>query len=957
MGTPPTSALDSVATQVLANRILGIAEEMSATLIRASFSPNIKERADCSTAVFDSEGRVIAQAQRIPIHLGSMLGVIHRIQGRPMRAGDMFLANDPYVADGQHLPDLNLVAPLILDGQVTAFVASIAHHSDVGGMLPGSESAACRSIYQEGIRIPPVRLVREGDLEEDLVETILLNSRAPTDRLGDLKAQVAANRVGIDRLTVTCREQGMEKVAAAMQGFLAYTERRFRQAVHERMQEGTFQADDWLDEDGPGSPPVPIRLRLEVHAGHLSFDFAGTGPQLGAGRNVPFSGLAATIYTVCKSLIDPGLPPNSGYYDAISIQAPRGSLVNPLPPAAVGARSLTCGVLGDVIAGALSGAMPENAVGCSGPHAQLVLSGTDETGGYFVDYETYAGGTGARPTHDGLDSVRIHASGASNLPVEALELAFPLRVERYQLREDSGGPGQFRGGMGVRRDYVMLRDAEVSLSGERQVIPAHGVQGGCRGLGGEFRINGQRVPGTVAARQLRAGDVLTLLTPGGGGFGRPEDREVRALLQDLEQEKVSMDRSGSDYRRPDLTHTQFGQKGVREPIEQRWSADWARAEFAGCRDQIYVDVASRGLLPNRARAALDAHLEDAQLHGATKNWWFEIVERARERLGGLLRARASEIAFTKNTSEGLNIVAHGLDWRAGDNVVIGGESEHPNNIYTWLNLHSQGVDVRVVPTRTGRVDVEDLAGAMDSGTRVCAVSWVNFQPGARTDLARLSKHCRKRDVLLMVDGAQAVGVLDADVIRDGIDAMAAPTSKGLLGLYGMGFLYCSEEWCERLRPTYLSRYSVDLGDQPEEVMGARNFKMAEGARRFEIGNFNYAGAFALDASLSLLQEVGTSAIQEHVLSLSRKLVSGLQERRFPVEVTDESDLSHIVCVGQWEPGQYSAAPWVRRLADRLEAERVRASVRRGTLRFSLHLWNTMSEVDRILEILDLDSTS
>lgn len=540
--------LDSVSTQVLATQLLGIAEEMSATLIRAAFSPNVKERADCSTAVFDASGRVIAQAQRVPIHLGSMQGAVEHLRGRDMRAGDMFVANDPYAAGGQHLPDLNLVAPLVLDGRLVAFVASIAHHSDVGGMLPGSESAACRSIFQEGIRIPMVRLVRQGRLDDDLMGIVLLNSRAPTDRMGDLQAQIAANRTGIERLTAVCRGVEAEVVAAAMEGFLAYTGRRFRQAVGEHLNEGVFEAEDWLDQDEPAGPPVRIAVRLEVGNGGLWFDFAGTGAQLATGRNVPLSGLAATVYTVCKSMVDPGLPPNSGYYDAIAIRAPEGTLVNPRSPAPVGARSLTCGVLGDVVAAALGRASPGRALAGSGPHAQLVLAGTNEDGRFFVDYETYAGGMGARATHDGLDAVRIHASGASNLPVEALEHAYPVRVARYQLREGSGGAGRYRGGMGVRRDYVMLREGEVSLSGERQSVAARGLGGGREGARGAFLINGEAVPTTVAARSLQAGDVLTLLTPGGGGYGAPEEREPAATAEDIAQGKVPAEQAEQAYR-------------------------------------------------------------------------------------------------------------------------------------------------------------------------------------------------------------------------------------------------------------------------------------------------------------------------------------------------------------------------------------------------------------------------
>lgn len=391
--------------------------------------------------------------------------------------------------------------------------------------------------------------------------------------------------------------------------------------------------------------------------------------------------------------------------------------------------------------------------------------------------------------------------------------------------------------------------------------------------------------------------------------------------------------------------------------EREWPVEQVRAEFPGCQEQIYVDVASRCLLATRVRDAIQAHLDDVEHHGATKEWWFEVVEHARGRLAGLIGARTGEIAFTKNTSEGLNIIANGLAWRPGDSVVVGGESEHPNNLYTWLNLRRLGVDVRIVPTRAGCPDLDALVRAMDHRTRACAISWVSFQPGARADLARLAAHCRERDVLLVVDGAQAVGVLDVDVGRIGIDALAGPTSKGLLGLYGMGFLYCGERWCERLQPAYLSRFAVDVGGEQEEVMGAADFTLAAGARRFEIGNFNYVGAFALDAALGLLAEVGTAAIERSVLAASTRLVEALRARGLPVLIVDRQHLSHIVCVGDWRPGHYDASPQMWRLHQILDAEGVRLTVRRGTLRFSFHLWNTLQEVDRIVEILDRNAAS
>lgn len=539
--------IDPVTTQVIANRLLGISEEMGVTLIRASYSPNVKERGDCSTAVFNSRGQVIAQAQRVPMHLGSMLGAVQGLIGRAVDPGDMFLVNDPYSGGGQHLPDLNVVAPVFRDGRLVGFVANIAHHADVGGMLPGSEAASCRTIFQEGLRIPPVRIIRGGELSQDILDIVLLNTRTPRERLGDLRAQFAANKVGIDGYLAVCDKYGVELVAEAVDEYLAYTARRFRNAIA-HLPEGTYSAEDWLDQDEEGSAPVPLRLVLTMRGAKLRFDFSGTGPQLVTSRNVPLGALHATVYTVCKNLLDPDLPPNSGYYDSIEIVAPPGSLVNPLPPAAVGVRALTCAVVGDTVAAALSSAIPDKALAGCGPHHQILIAGrAAENGDFYVDYETFAGASGARPYHDGTDAVRIHASGSSNLPVESLEHAYPVRVECYELRADSGGAGRFRGGMGVRRDYRVLAPATISVSAERQRVAPRGLEGGHDGATGEFHVNGTLLPSAAAEHPLQTGDVVTILTPGGGGHGSPLQRDREAVVRDVREDRVSLERARMHY--------------------------------------------------------------------------------------------------------------------------------------------------------------------------------------------------------------------------------------------------------------------------------------------------------------------------------------------------------------------------------------------------------------------------
>ncbi|MBI3041426.1 MAG: hydantoinase B/oxoprolinase family protein [Betaproteobacteria bacterium] len=540
-------AVDPIKAEVVARFLLATAEEMGATLTRTAFSPNIKERADCSTAIFDRAGQVIALAQRVPIHLGSMVGAVDEILKRygasEIRPGDMFIANDPYNGGGTHLPDINIIAPVFIGRRIVAYVANIAHHADVGGMVPGSEAAVCQSIYQEGIRIPPVRIMLEGRLNRDVSDVLLLNSRTPDERIGDLQAQFAANTVGARSVLQLIKRYGVKGTEATVAAYLDFTEKRFRAAI-ERLPRGVYEAEDFLDGNEEGSV-ARIRLKLTVGAGRIDFDFAGSDAQLLSARNIPYRALLATVYTVAKTLLDPEVPANAGYYRTLHISAPPGSVVGPVPPAAIGCRSISASVLGDVIARALSQAMPDKALAGCGPHHLYVLSGTDpRTGTYFVDYETLAGGYGARAKRDGADGVRVHASGSSNLPVEALEHAYPFRVERYELREGSGGAGQYRGGAGVIRDYRVLADDIVaSLSSERQHVAAKGLAGGKDGVTGAFVLNPgtveeRRLPSAAADVRLPRGSVLRIMTPAGGGYGPPEKRDPAALKRDRREGRV-----------------------------------------------------------------------------------------------------------------------------------------------------------------------------------------------------------------------------------------------------------------------------------------------------------------------------------------------------------------------------------------------------------------------------------
>jgi len=428
-----------------------------------------------------------------------------------------------------------------------AYVANIAHHADVGGMVPGSEAAVCRSIFQEGVRLPIVRICKGGEVLRDVFDIIQLNSRTPDERAGDLNAQFASNLLGVRRVQALF-ERYRGTADEAIEAYLCFTRRRFETAIG-KLRPGTYSATDFLDGESVGETAA-ISLKLTVGGARLFLDFAGSSPQLSWARNIPRQALIATVYTVVKSFLDPDVPANAGYFETIDIGAPEGSLVQPCSPAPVGCRSISCGVLGDVIAAVLSQAMPDRALAGSGPHHLVVFAGFDpRRSTYFVNYETIAGGMGARPNRDGMDAVRVHASGAANLPVEALEHAYPLHVERYALRDSSGGGGTHRGGYGVIRDYRSLQDGvQISLSAERQHVPAPGLGGADSGALGEFVLN----PGTPGERRLGSAEadislpkdaVISVRTPGGGGFGKPPNSAGASSEIDVRKDRLPEDRS------------------------------------------------------------------------------------------------------------------------------------------------------------------------------------------------------------------------------------------------------------------------------------------------------------------------------------------------------------------------------------------------------------------------------
>lgn len=557
--TNDAGQVDPITVQVIGNALLSVAEEAGTVLRRASYSTNIKERADCSTALFDANGRLIAQAEHIPIHMGSMAGAVGRLSGRiagyeniRIESGDVFITNDPYDGGGTHLPDITMVAPVFVEDEIVGWSANIAHHSDVGGHVPGSNSGDSTSLFMEGLRIPLVRVVSQGEVINDVLSFVLLNSRLPEERYGDLLAQQSAAAVGAQRLLELHAKYGTDVVASASASLLDYAEKRLALAVAD-VPDGVYTATDWLDEDRPGDGRIPIVASVAIDGEHISVDFTGTGREAVVAVNVVRSALEATVFYALKAALDPGIPANGGFFDAVKIHAPEGTILNPRPPAPVAARTDTCQRVVDAVFAALAQALPDRIP--AGSHSTITYVNFSGLGRDFYVYpEVVAGGAGARPEADGLDAVQVHITNSSNLPIESLESEYPLMVDAYELVTDSGGAGAHRGGLALRRDIRILGDgAEFSAHADRQSLPPTGMAGGHNGTAGRFTVRPgtteeQVLPGgRVSGVALAQGDVMRIQSPGAGGFGSPLQRPVNKVLVDIADGRVSREAAASIY--------------------------------------------------------------------------------------------------------------------------------------------------------------------------------------------------------------------------------------------------------------------------------------------------------------------------------------------------------------------------------------------------------------------------
>jgi len=525
--TPNVRGFDPITLEVLRNALEATAQEMGGVLKLTSFSPNIKERMDASCAIFDARAQLVAQAEHVPVHLGSMLkavGPTISAVGR-LAPGDVVIVNDPFVG-GAHLPDITLIAPAHIGDTLIGYVATRAHHSDVGGMEPGSMPGKSSEIYQEGIIIPPVRLYARGELQADVMRLIMANVRTATERRGDLNAQLAAIRIGERRLGELAERYGLRVLAEGFDAILDYAERRMRNRIAE-LPPGHYLAQDCLDDDGSSDEPVVVKLRVDVTRDKLTLDFAGSAPQRRGNINAVAPMTHSAVFFAVKILTDATIPANAGILRPVEIKIPAGSFLDAQPPAAVCAGNTeTTQRVADTVLRAFAQFAPNRIPAASQGTMNLIgVGGIDPRNGRSYTYiETIAGGQGGRPGGDGMDGVQCNMTNTMNTPVEALEISYPLRVERYEIREHSGGAGRHRGGHGVVRSLTVLdHDARVSLQSDRRRFPPYGLHGGDDGTTGRNWVRGRdgnirELPGKVSLT-LHAGETVGVETPGGGGWG------------------------------------------------------------------------------------------------------------------------------------------------------------------------------------------------------------------------------------------------------------------------------------------------------------------------------------------------------------------------------------------------------------------------------------------------------
>lgn len=553
--------IDIVTVEVVRNLLMSIAEETYGIIVRSAYSTNMKERRDVCTAVIDPDGNSVAQVESLAALLGSMLNVVPNIYEKfgkeNIRPGDMFIANDPYHGGGNHLPDIVIAAPAFAGDRLIGWIANIGHHSDIGGKVPGSTSGDADSLFQEGIRIPVLRIHQDGKLIPSVMDLLLDNTRVPQEREGDLTAQMSANLIGVQRIQ-EAYERYQDDLPACMRELVSYSERRVR-AVVSGLPDGEYCYTDYVDGCGDKYPdPLPIQVKVTIRGDELTIDFTGTAEQIKAPINVPYPCTKAAVFFSVKALMGDDIPANEGINRAVKIIAPKGCIVNPTEPSPIGAQIDCQQRIPDAIFGALAPIFPDTVVTAgNGACTTTILAGEGAIGtdSVFIFHEVIAGGGGASRNQDGLSGVQVNMTNTSNMPIEATEMEFTkILARKYELKADTGGAGQYRGGLGIERELEVLQD-DVAYTGlgDRHKFRPWGLAGGREGAAGAFyRV--AAADGTVTRMghkttsfPLKKGDIIRVTTPGAGGYGDPFRRDPEHVLKDVVENKVSPQAAKKEY--------------------------------------------------------------------------------------------------------------------------------------------------------------------------------------------------------------------------------------------------------------------------------------------------------------------------------------------------------------------------------------------------------------------------
>jgi N-methylhydantoinase B len=552
--------IDTVTVEVVRNLLMSVAEETYGIIVRSAYSTNMKERRDVCTAVIDPDGNSVAQVESLAALLGSMLSVVPNIYEKfgkeNIKEGDMFIANDPYHGGGNHLPDIVIAAPAFAQGKLIGWIANIAHHSDIGGKVPGSTSGDADSLFQEGLRIPVIRIRENGRTIPSVLDLLLDNTRVPQERRGDLTAQMSANLIGVQRLQEAYARYG-DVLIGCMRELVAYSERRVR-AVVAQLPDGEYSYTDYVDGCGEKYPdPIPIKVKVIIKGDDMTFDFTGTAPQIKAPINVPYPCTKAAVFFSVKALMGHDIPANEGINRAIHIIAPEGCIVHPTEPSPIGAQIDCQQRIPDAIFGALAPVFPDTVVTAgNGACTTTILSGEGKIGtdSVFIFHEVIAGGGGASRSCDGLSGVQVNMTNTSNMPIEATEMEFTkILARKYELKKDSGGAGTMRGGLGIERELEILQD-DVAYTGlgDRHKFHPWGLDGGKEGGTGAFyRVQPDgtvtRMGHKTTSKMMKKGDIIRVITPGAGGYGDPKKRPEEKVLQDVIEDKVSPEKAKEDY--------------------------------------------------------------------------------------------------------------------------------------------------------------------------------------------------------------------------------------------------------------------------------------------------------------------------------------------------------------------------------------------------------------------------